>query len=257
MATVSVLTRSPASLIVAGRMNQSVAVLTVDGVLDAANSAALRDTIVRTTRDETSAVVVDVNALHVPTESAWTALIGARWQLHPRAAVPIALVCAQRASRDAIERTGVARLMPVSSSENGAMRALGRCARHTVRRADAQLSSNLTSLGESRRLVREWLTAWSQTALLPVALVVVNVFVKNVLEHAASVPVLRVECDGTTSIIAVSDSSNAPAVRLPPPEQGIDVSGLAIVEALTRAWGSAATASGKTVWAVIGPENQL
>ncbi len=38
---------------------------------------------------------------------------------------------------------------------------------------------------------------------------------------------------------------------------GIDVSGLAIVDALSRAWGSTPTASGKTVWAIIGPENQL
>ena len=39
--------------------------------------------------------------------------------------------------------------------------------------------------------------------------------------------------------------------------EGIDVSGLAIVSALSRAWGSTPTSSGKTVWAVIGPENQL
>jgi hypothetical protein len=55
----------------------------------------------------------------------------------------------------------------------------------------------------------------------------------------------------------VSDCSPSPALRLPTPAKGIDVSGLAIVDALSRAWGSAATSSGKTVWAVIGPENQL
>lgn len=41
------------------------------------------------------------------------------------------------------------------------------------------------------------------------------------------------------------------------PPKGIDVSGLAIVAALSRAWGSSPTSSGKTVWAIIGPENQL
>ncbi|CNJ97610.1 stas domain-containing protein [Mycobacterium tuberculosis] len=35
------------------------------------------------------------------------------------------------------------------------------------------------------------------------------------------------------------------------------MSGLAIVDALSREWGSTPTSSGKTVWAVIGPENQL
>ncbi len=253
----SALARSPGSLTVAARMNQSVAVLTVDGVLDTANSAALRDAIVATTLDQPSAVVVDVSTLRVRAESAWTAFIGARWQLPPGADVPLVVVCAQRANRDALARSGVARLMPVYSSEKGAIRALGRRTRRSVRRADAQLPADLTSLRESRRLVREWLTEWSQTTLIPVALVVVNVFVENVLEHTGNVPAMRVESDGATATIAVSDGSNTPAVRLPPPEEGIDVSGLAIVEALSRAWGSAATASGKTVWAVIGPENQL
>ena len=86
---------------------------------------------------------------------------------------------------------------------------------------------------------------------------VVNVFVENVLEHTGSVPKMRIETDGVTATIAVSDESTSPAVRLPSPDKGIDVSGLAIVDALSRAWGSTPTSSGKTVWAVIGPENQL
>jgi hypothetical protein len=68
---------------------------------------------------------------------------------------------------------------------------------------------------------------------------------------------MRVETDGATATIAVSDNSRTPAIRLASPDEGIDVSGLAIVSALSRAWGSASTSSGKTVWAVIGPENQL
>jgi len=136
--------------------------------------------------------------------------------------------------------------------------ALGAAAESSVvRRAEMRLAADLTSLRESRRLVREWLTAWSQTELIPVALVVVNVFVENVLEHTGSVPMMRIESDGVTATIAVYDDSSAPAERLPPPAKGLDVSGLAIVEALSRAWGSTPTSSGKTVWAIIGPENQL
>jgi hypothetical protein len=86
---------------------------------------------------------------------------------------------------------------------------------------------------------------------------VVNVFVENVLEHTGSVPMMRIESDGTTASIAVSDGSGAPAQRLASPATGLDMSGLAIVAALSRGWGSTPTSSGKTVWAVIGPENQL
>jgi hypothetical protein len=126
-----------------------------------------------------------------------------------------------------------------------------------ARRAEARLAADLTSLRESRRLVREWLTEWSQSDLIPVALVIVNVFVENVLEHTGGAPMMRIESDGATATIAVSDGSSAPPIRLPTPLRGFDVSGLAIVEALSRAWGSTPTSSGKTVWAVVGPENQL
>ena len=136
--------------------------------------------------------------------------------------------------------------------------ALGAAAESSVvRRAEMRLAADLTSLRESRRLVREWLTAWSQTDLIPVALVIVNVFVENVLEHTGGAPLMRIESDGATATIAVSDDSGAPAMRLPTPLKGFDMSGLAIVEALSRAWGSTPTSSGKTVWAVVGPENQL
>lgn len=253
----SALAESPGSLAVAARMDQTVAVLTVDGVLNNSNSAALRDAIMKAALDEPAAVILNITGLQVPVESAWSTFISARWQLGPRADVPIVLVCANRAARDAITRSQVARFMPVYSTESGAKKAVNRPARRAGRRAVAALPANLSSLRESRRLLREWLTDWSQGTLIPVGLVVVNVFVENVLEHTGSVPVMRLESDGTTATIAVSDGSNAAAVRLPPPAEGIDVSGLAIVDALSRAWGSAPTSSGKTVWAIIGPESQL
>jgi anti-anti-sigma factor len=257
MAAVSAVAESPSSLAIAVRMKQSLAVLTVDGVLDPGSTAALRDSIMKATLHEPSAVIVNVNALQVPAASAWSAFLGVRWQTETQPDVPIMLVCANRATREAISRSGVARFMPVYSTEKAAMEAIGRLAGRTVRRADAKLPPNLTSLRESRRLVREWLTGWSLPGLIPVALVVVNVFVENVLEHTGCDPVMRIETDGATATIAVSDGSNASALRLPSPPKGIDVSGLAIVDALSREWGSTPTSSGKTVWAVIGPENQL
>lgn len=248
---------SPSSLAIAARTEQSVAVLTADGVLDGGNASELRDSIMKATLDEPSAVIVDVTALQVHDESGWSVFLSAHWQADTRRHVPILIVSGNRAARDAITRSGVARFMPVFPTEKGALKAIGKLARRDVHRSQAQLPSNLTSLRESRQLIREWFTVWSQSGLIPVALVVVNVFIENVLEHTGSDPVMRVECDGTTATIAVSDGSGAPATRLPSPPKGIDVSGLAIVTALSRAWGSTPTSTGKTVWAVIGPENQL
>ncbi|OBA59698.1 sulfate transporter [Mycobacterium sp. 1100029.7] len=253
----SAVAESPGSLAVATRTDDSVAVLTVGGVLDASNSGALRDSISKATLQEPSAVIVNISGLKVPAESAWSAFISAHLQLGTHVKAPIVLVSGDRTAREAITRSEITRFMPVYSTEKGAFKALGRLTRQPVQRADAELPANLTSLRESRRLIREWLTQWKQSGLIPVALVVVNVFVENVLEHTGSVPKMRIETDGVTATIAVSDESTSPAVRLPSPDKGIDVSGLAIVDALSRAWGSTPTSSGKTVWAVIGPENQL
>nr|WP_139837120.1 STAS domain-containing protein [Mycobacterium szulgai] len=257
MASVNAVAKSSNSLAIAARTEESTVFLTADGVLDANNSAELRDTVMKATLDEPSAVVIDVTGLQVADDAGWTVFISARWQVDTRPDVPIVLVCGNRAAREAITRSGVTRFMPVYPTVKGASKGLAKIARRNFRHAQAQLPANLTSLRESRRLVREWLTAWSKPRLIPVALVVVNVFIENVLEHTGSDPVVRVECDGPTATIAVSDGSGAPAVRLSSPPKGIDVSGLAIVDALSRAWGSTPTSSGKTVWAVIGPENQL
>lgn len=248
---------TPSSLAVVLRTEESVAVLTADGVLDAKTSAELRDNITAAASDLPAAVIVDVSELQVPDDAGWSAFISARWQLDTRADIPIVLVSTNRATREAITRSGVALVMPVYPSEKGAMKAVSKLGRRKLQHAQTQLSSNLNSLRESRQLIREWLTNWSKPGLIPVALVVVNVFIENVLEHTSSEPVIRIECDGQAATIAVADGSTAPALRRTAPAKGIDVSGLAIVEALSRAWGSTPTSSGKTVWAVIGPENQL
>lgn len=253
----SAVAKSSSSLVLASRTEQSVVVLTAEGVLDAGNSAELRDSITKATLDVPTAVIADVSALEVPDEAAWSLFVSARWQLDTRPDVPIVLVSANRAARDAIARSGVTDFIPVFPTDKGAMKAVAKLGRRKLQHAQTKLAANVTSLRESRQLVREWLTTWSKPGLIPVALVVVNVFIENVLEHTGSEPVMRIECEGQTATIAVSDGSSAPAVRLDSPTKGIDVSGLAIVEALSRSWGSTPTSSGKTVWAVIGPENQL
>jgi hypothetical protein len=107
-------------------------------------------------------------------------------------------------------------------------------------------------------MVAERLTAWSQRELIPVATVIVNVFVENVLQHTVSAPVVVLESNGTTVSVSVQDCNSIPATRHEDAYRGGDrVSGLAIVASVCRAWGSMPNPAGKTVWAVIGPENQL
>lgn len=181
--------KSPTALAIAVRTQDSVVILTADGALDSSSSALLRDSLTRATLEQPSAVIVNVTELQVAEESAWSVFISARWQADFRADVPVLLVCGHRAGRAAVTRTGVARFMPVYPTEKAASKAIGRLARRNFKRSDAQLPANLNSLRESRQLVREWLTQWSRPGLIPVALVVVNVFVENVLKHTGSDPV--------------------------------------------------------------------
>jgi hypothetical protein len=232
--------------------------LTVEGVLDSTTYLKLLDAIIKAALDEPRAVLVDVDALGVPTPSAWSVFTSARWHVSTWPDVPVVLICGHARRRSAIERTGVTRYVPAHATVDAALAGLdggGRCARRRVR---TEFPAALASLHTARMLVAECLSTWSHGELTPVATVIVNVFVENVLQHTACGPVVVLESDGTVVSISVRDDSVAPAVRHEDPYRGGDpVSGLAIVASVCRAWGSMPTSSGKAVWAVIGPENRL
>jgi hypothetical protein len=232
--------------------------LTIDGVLDSTTYIQLRDAVIEAALDEPRAVLVDVSKLVAPAPSAWSVFTSARWHVHIWPDVPIILVCAHTRRRAAIKRAGVTRYLPVQATIEAALGTLPKDERRARLRIRTELPASLASLHKARKLVAESLAAWSHIQLIPVATVVVNVFVENVLQHTVSAPVLVLESDGAAVTISVQDDSSMPAARHEDPRRGRDqVSGLAIVASVCRAWGSTPMPSGKTVWAVIGPENQL
>jgi anti-anti-sigma factor len=233
----------------------AAAVLTVTGRLDASTYLLLRDTIIKAALDEPEAVIVDISGLEICTESALAVFTSARWQVSRWPEVPIVLVSDHYAIRRAIVRNGVSRYVPVHATVPAALAEPGRTP--SRRRAHLNLLAEPASLMRSRDAVTEWLTAWSQADLIPVAKVIVTALVENVLAHTDSAPSVRLETDGSTVTVAVEDFSRAtpsvpetPSGRAPP-------SGLRIVAALCRTWGNSPTPSGKTVWAIVGPENRL
>jgi hypothetical protein len=239
-------------------VDATAVVLTVHGTLDSVTYRSLRDQIIKAALDEPNAVIVDVTWLAVPAESALVVFTSAQWHVAKWPDVPIMLVCEHAAGRSAITRNGVDRYVPVYPSVRAAIDAAS-CTRSPAmrRRARAELPAQLTSLSQARELVTEWLTAWSQTELIPVTKVVVTALVENVLQHTDSSPGVRLEYDGSAVTVAVEDFSHVRAGPREDPKPYTVPSGLHIVGALCRAWGNAPTSSGKTVWAVIGPENRL
>lgn len=235
----------------------TVCLLTVKGVLDSSTYRALRDTVIKAALDEPDAVLVDVDGLDVPASSAWSVFTSARWHVSTWPDVPIVLVCSHAGRRRTIARTGVTRYVPVHATIGWALAAIedGRRARW---RARIELPASLASLRRAREFVAEWLGDWSHQELIPVATVVVNVFIENVLQHTGCGPVLILESDGDAVYVSVQDKCSTPAARHEDPYRGGErVSGLAIIASVCRAWGSTPTPSGKTVWAVIGAENRL
>ena len=232
--------------------------LTVEGVLDGGTYLKLRDAVIKAALDEPRAVLIDVDALDVPASSAWSVFTSARWHVSTWPDVPIMLVCAHTGRRATIARTGVTRYVPVYASIDAAVGAVANDVRRVRQRSRSELPASLASLRMARALVADRLAAWSQADLISVAAVVVNVLVENVLQHTASAPVVILESEGALVTVSVQDNSSTPAVRHEDAFRGGEtVSGLAIMAAVSRAWGSTPTASGKTVWAVVGPDNRL
>jgi len=246
-------------LTITANVIEDACVLTVDGVLDSRTYLSLRDSIIKAALDEPRAVVVDVTALDVPAESALAVFTSARWLVGRWPEVPIMLVCEHSVGRKALVRNGITRYVPLYATTESAIMALSESGGPRYRRrARAYLPATPASVARSRQLVAEWLAAWSQTDLIPIAKLIVSVFVENVLAHTESAPGVRLESDGSAVTVAVEDESTAPAGRREGFGSGaVAASGLAVVAALCRTWGYAPTPSGKTVWAVIGPENRL
>ncbi|MGV0837340.1 STAS domain-containing protein [Mycolicibacterium thermoresistibile] len=193
-------------------------VLRISGRLDGLTYRQVRDSIVTAALSDVRAVIVDVDDLEVPAESAWSVFASARWLVTRWPEVPIFLVCSALAGRRAIARNGVSRYVPVYANRTAALQAL----------ADAPLQ-------RYRRRVRAQLPAG--TASLP---------------HAR-----RLETDGATVTVAVEDDNPAPPVLSEDREAADAPSGLRTVAKLVRAWGTAPSPPGKTVWAVLGPENRI
>ena len=250
--------KRPGALVVAEKPTIGVSVLSIAGVLDSSTYGALRAQIIKAILAEPAAVVIDITGLIVPAESALAVFTSARWYVDQWCDVPVVLVCAHRALRVALDNSGITRYVTAFRSVDEALCALTRVpSRRQRRRARAELPAITASVARARELVSAWLTRWSQEEFIPVAKMIVTVLVENVLLHTDGAPGVRVETNGTTVTVAVDDASSVQALRRERAAGIEQASGLAIVAALSRCWGNAPTPSGKTVWAVIGPENRL
>ena len=251
------MSRSQSSVSICMTSRGDISLMVVDGVLDSSTYREVRDTAIRAALTEPRAVVVDVSRLKVPTESAWSVFTSARWHVCVWPDIPVLIVCDHQSGRRSLSRNGIPRYVPVYSTLDAACAAvLSDMMGPLRRRARAHLPAVHSSVRRSRELVTDWLLGWSLTRYIPVACVITDALVENVLEHTLSAPEVMLESRGDTVTVAVEDESPAPASRHEDPYRGGGrLSGLALVASIARSWGCTPTTTGKTVWAMIGPES--
>jgi anti-anti-sigma regulatory factor len=230
--------------------------MTVGGILDATTYLELRDSIIKAAVDQPQAVVVDISGLRVPRSSAYAAFTSARWQISRWPEVALVLVCMHPEGRHGLRHRVISRSMPVYASLNEALEEVdAQGPRQVRRRATFALSGDDAGLQMGRAWVTLKLLEWSHDDLIPIAKVVVTELVTNVLVHTASEPVVRLEATNAKVTIAVEDDCPKPAVLPDVTKHGV-LSGLHIVSAMSRGWGSLPTPTGKAVWATICAENR-
>jgi hypothetical protein len=233
-------------------------VLTMSGVLDTVTYRMVRDRVIKAALDRPDSVVVDVTELVAPSESAWAVFTSARWHLTTWPEVPIELVCGHAEGRHTLARNGVTRYLPVYGTVEAAVAAVATHAKpQGRRRVRRELPADPASVDAARRFVTEWLTSWEQSDFAAAATVVVTALVENVLHHTDSALALRLESSGDTVTVAVQDSSSTLPSRLEMTGDETWPTGLCMVAAASRVWGTAPLPDGKVVWAVIGAENRL
>lgn len=228
----------------------------LDGVLDGVTYAPLRDVIVKAALDEPPAVIVDVTDLSVRDDPAWAVFTSVRWQIAEWPDIPIGLVCAHDHGRNALHRNGITRYVPVHQTLDSAVAEIPADeSRRYRRRARAVLPAAKSSTYRCRELTAQWLTAWSRSDFIRAASSVASEMVEMALLKTPRNLSLRLEADGSTVAVAVQHAETGEASRQKGPCD--TVSSLDLVAANSRVWGSYTSATGHTVWAVVGPENRF
>jgi hypothetical protein len=231
-------------------------VLTVDGVLDATTYLPMRDAIVNAALDEPCIVVIDISWLTVREDPAWAVFTSARWQIAEWPGVPIGLVSSHEHDRNNLDRNGITRHVPLYATVKLAFSELSLdLQRRYRRRARASIPPGRSSIRRCRELTAQWLSEWSRMDFVHVASLVATELVEAALSATDNEFVLRLETDGSTvSVVVQHVGITNPVQRKSAHDK---VSGLDLVAANSRTWGTYTTVSGNTIWAVVGPENRF
>ncbi|MCK8614698.1 sulfate transporter [Gordonia sp. C13] len=231
-------------------------VLAVSGVLDSTTYLRVRDAIVKSATDAPKCLIVDVRGLEVPAPSAWAVLTSAAWLVRGWPGIPVGVV-ADPVRLAQLRRGGITRSVPAFPSLDVALdrMAEGRSSLVTQRVRTTIPRGVGSPLAAARGAVADAVEKWNPD-YVPLALVLATILVRNVLAHTSSDPDLWIEVHNSDRLfVAVSDNSSEAPARIEDPRGSTPAaSGLALLTSLSRHWSYTPRGTGKTVWAVIGPD---
>lgn len=231
-------------------------VLQPRGPLDAVTYRRFTAELVKYVVEQPRAVVVCLDELTVPSETALTAFTSARLRTADWPAVPIVLVARGDALRQRLVRSAIRRFLPIHASVPAAVAALAEPPLR--RRVDLTMALTADAGPRVRRFVDEVCTDWAIAGTSGDAQVVATEFVENAYQHGifaetADIDV-RLEYRNDLLTVAVADPDPHEAVLLEtePEPSGRRTHGLHMVAGLAAAWGCAPRwPSGKIVWATL------
>jgi hypothetical protein len=237
---------SNSTLDISSSFRDDVAFVRPRGVLDLTTYVPLRDKLLKCAVEEPRAVVVDVDALEVPTDAVLAVFSAVGVKVSEWPGVPILLVAADAGDRAKLARCAVSRYVPVHANIAEALAAVDDPPAR--RRVLVQLPHRPTSAMSARQFVQYTCTRWRCNQITADATLAASELVENAVQHTGSEPRLRLELRSRRLTLAVYDDDPRPLPR----HSGAEQLGLFIVDRLSTAWGCMPTlAGGKVVWAVL------
>lgn len=118
--------------------------------------------------------------------------------------------------------------------------------------ANADFPSELASVGQARRFVRQTLSDWGMESVEPEASQLVTELATNCVIHAGTPFQVRLSVDGQVLRLSVSDGSSRAPITKAHSREATTGRGLDLVAAFSDSWGITTRPDGKTVWCTLG-----
>lgn len=236
-------------------VRESVIAVSLDGILDSGTYLETRDAIIKAAVEEPDLVVVQIDRLNLPAESALAVFTSARWHVADWPDVPVSIVTDDNRLRDAMARNGVTRQVRCVRTIDEAVST----AQETPprRRAVCSLDSMLDRRPRARVFVTRKLRDWSMSSYVDIAKVVVTELL-DIMGGAPQRGRIRLEARGNLLWVTVRDDDAELPVRVESPAGTAMYSAPGLLTSIVRRWGAAPDiAGGRIVWAAVGPENRI